>query len=159
MVLRAGAASADVLDPERGDIVDVAARLKTWGGVVVGAATARRVEEWFRFDELGDLELKRKGESMSAYRVVGVRERRQPRKEVPLVGRERELAALTRAVDGLLHGHGVIVSISGEPGIGKSRLVAEVETILHGRVGFVTGHAVSYATTTPYSPVGEVLKD
>ena len=76
----------------------------------------------------------------------------------PLVGREQELAALNEALDGLLEGKGAIVSITGEPGIGKSRLVAEAQERFAGRVRFLAGHAVSYAETIPYWPVREQLR-
>ena len=56
-------------------------------------------------------------------------------------------------------GSGAIISITGEPGIGKSRLVAEAEKRFRGCVSFFTGHAVSYTETIPYWPVRELLRD
>jgi predicted ATPase len=78
--------------------------------------------------------------------------------EPPLVGRAQELAALSEAIKGLLEGRGAVVAISGEPGIGKSRLVAELQERFAGRVRFLAGHAVAYAETIPYWPVREQLR-
>jgi predicted ATPase len=90
--------------------------------------------------------------------VVGVRHAPSARIETPLVGRDRELAALSEAVGALLEGKGAIVSVTGEPGIGKSRLVAEAERRFAGRVRFLVGHAVAYAENIPYWPVRELLR-
>jgi class 3 adenylate cyclase len=140
-----------------GDTVNVAARLQEFGDLVVGQATARQVDETFELEQLGELELKGRSEPVSAFRLVGVHEPRA-RVEAPLVGRKQELAALNKAFDGLLEGTGAIVSITGEPGIGKSRLIAEAQKRFAGRVRFLAGHAVSYAETIPYWPVREQLR-
>ncbi len=152
------AAPPDVLYNALGDTVNVAARLQSFGDLVVGPATARQVGASFELQELGELELKGKRDPVRAYRVVGVQERPPARPEATLVGRKRELAALIEAFDGLFEGRGAILSITGEPGIGKSRLVAEVERTFDGRVRFLAGHAVSYAETIPYWPVRELLR-
>ncbi|MGI9110817.1 MAG: ABC transporter substrate-binding protein [Gaiellaceae bacterium] len=83
---------------------------------------------------------------------------RPARLEAALVGREPELAPLSEALEALLDGRGGVVSITGEPGIGKSRLVAEVQRRFDGRIRFLSGHAVSYAETIPYWPVREQLR-
>ncbi len=95
---------------------------------------------------------------MSAFRVVSARAGPSTRMELPLVGREQELTALSALLDRVCDGRGAIASITGEPGIGKSRLVAELEGRFAGRVRFLAGHAVSYAETIPYWPVRELLR-
>jgi predicted ATPase/class 3 adenylate cyclase len=75
------------------------------------------------------------------------------------VGRERELEQLRMALLRAAAGHGEVVAIVGEPGIGKSRLVWEA-THSH-RTGdwlVVEGGAVSYGKATPYLPVRNLLK-
>ena len=151
-------APPNVLYNALGDTVNVAARLQAFGDLVVGPATARQVERSFELEELGEVELKGKSEPVSAFSVVGVRERPPARLEAPFVGRKREIAALTEALDRLLEGKGALVSITGEPGIGKSRLVAEAEERLDRRVRFLAGHAVAYAETIPYWPVRELIR-
>ena len=151
-------APVDELFNALGDTVNVAARLQPLGEVVVGPATARQVGGLFELDALGDLELKGKSETVAAFRVVGLRAHPATRPEPALVGRSADLAALGDVLDRLFEGRGGIVSITGEPGIGKSRLVAEVGKRFAGRVRFLAGHAVSYAETIPYWPVRELLR-
>jgi ABC-type transport system substrate-binding protein/class 3 adenylate cyclase len=158
VVVPAGDAPPDVLYNALGDTVNVAARLQPLADLVVGPATASQVSDLFELEELGDFELKGKSKPVSVFRVVAVREGPPRRRETRLVGREQELAALSEALAGLLEGRGTIVSVTGEPGIGKSRLVAEVEERFAGQVRFLAGHAVSYAETIVYWPVREVLR-
>jgi adenylate cyclase len=110
-----------------GETVTVAARLQTAGDLVVGPATAQQVSALFELEELGDLELKGKSKTVAAFRVVSVREGAPAPLEPAFVGRHRELEVLSGVFDRLIEGTGAIVSIDGEPGIGKSRIVARRE--------------------------------
>src|SRR5438874_8512836 len=111
-----------------GNSVILAQRLESAappGETYVTQATVRLAEGRFEFEPLGKLTLKGKSEPIPAWRLVG---RRQPgrsatRKGVAteLVGRERELAILTDALDRLPYRAGAVVAVSGEPGVGKSR--------------------------------------
>ncbi|HEV3407693.1 MAG TPA: AAA family ATPase, partial [Gaiellaceae bacterium] len=145
-----------------GDAVNVAARLQTVageGGVAVGPTTARQVETCFDLEPLGELELKGKAAPVTTFRVTGVREEEPADPTLPLVGRDFELTVLERAMDGLVDGRGVIVSVIGEPGIGKSRLAAEVRSRYRDRVRFIEGRAVSYAQSFPYWPIRDLLRE
>jgi ABC-type transport system substrate-binding protein/class 3 adenylate cyclase len=155
-------ASPDLLYNALGDTVNVAARLQTHAGatgVAVGHETARHVEPGFELESLGELALKGKEAPIEAFRVGG--ERAEPiRTELtPLVGREVELATLERVLDELLEGRGAIVVLTGEPGIGKSRLKSEVREGFRDRIRFLEGHAVAYAEEIPYWPLRELLRD
>ena len=77
----------------------------------------------------------------------------------PLVGRGLELAQIRQALARAAAGHGQVVAIVGEPGVGKSRLVWEVMQTHRDR-GWLIGHgsAVSYGQATPYLPVIDLLK-
>jgi class 3 adenylate cyclase len=115
-----------------GDAVNVAARLQSAAApmtVLVTEETYRRVEDAVDAVERGPLQLKGKTLPISAREIVQVRDRRSrgraARHAAALTGREDELAALVAAVDDLGQRGGGIVRITGEPGIGKSRLVAE----------------------------------
>jgi ABC-type transport system substrate-binding protein/class 3 adenylate cyclase len=143
-----------------GDTVNVAARLQAAaaGGIVVGPATARQVERRFELEALGELELKGKSLPVAAFLVVGEREAEARPAERPLVGRDVELAMLERTLEELLEGRGSIVAITGEPGIGKTRLVAEAVKRYGDSVRFLEGHAVSYAETIPYWPFRELVR-
>src|SRR5712692_2510837 len=158
VVVPAGDAPPHVLYNALGDTVNVAARLQALGDVVLGPATAHQVDELFELDELGEVELKGRTETVAVFRVAGIRAQTAAHAGPQLVGREEELAVLTEVLERLLDGRGAVVSITGEPGIGKSRLVAEVEERFAGRVRFLSGHAVSYAETIPYWPVRELLR-
>ncbi|MBI4256359.1 MAG: sigma 54-interacting transcriptional regulator, partial [Candidatus Rokubacteria bacterium] len=75
------------------------------------------------------------------------------------VGRHRELELLWSRLESAIRGQGQIVGISGEAGIGKSRLVYEFRQSLAGKpVVYLEGQCVSYGTATPYLPVLDVLK-
>jgi ABC-type transport system substrate-binding protein/class 3 adenylate cyclase len=154
VVVPARDAPADVLYNALGDTVNVAARLQALGDLVVGPATARQVGASFELDELGELELKGRVERVRAFRLRGVAEEPAAGREAELVGRRSELRTLS---DALAAGR-AIVSITGEPGIGKSRLVTELEQRFAGSIRFLAGHAVAYAETIPYWPVRELLR-
>ena len=76
------------------------------------------------------------------------------------VGRERELAILHERLAQVQGGQGQIVSIVGEPGIGKSRLFYEFSRQLRGRsVTYCVGRCLSYGTAMPYVPVINLLRE
>jgi len=144
-----------------GDTVNVAARLQSLageGGIAVGPATARQIERRFALEALGEVELKGKSASVQAFRVVAELDVEPAATLTPFVGRASELETLRRVLDELVDGRGAIVSVLGEAGIGKTRLVAEARTA-DADVRFLTGNAVSYAQTIPYWPVRELLRD
>jgi ABC-type transport system substrate-binding protein/class 3 adenylate cyclase len=143
-----------------GETVNIAARLQAHAGpsgIAVGPATARQVETAFELESLGALELKGKTESVEAYRVVGEREGVQ-RRVSRLVGRDAELAVLADVLDGLAEGKGAIVAITGEAGIGKSRLVAEARARPAKPMRFLSAQGISYAQEIPYYPLRELLR-
>jgi ABC-type transport system substrate-binding protein/class 3 adenylate cyclase len=143
-----------------GDTVNVAARLQSHAGqngVAVGPTTARQLEDAFELEPLGPLELKGKAEPLEAFRVVGEREG-APRRISPLIGREAELEALGEVMGDLAEGKGAIVAVTGEAGIGKSRLVAEIRDRWSDSVRFLGAQGVSYAQDVPYYPLRELLR-
>ncbi len=145
-----------------GDTVNVAARLQNLappGGVVLGSTTARQVEGCFLLEELGEQALRGRESSVQTFRVTGIREPEALVLGRPLLGRDFELTVLERTMDGLIEGRGVIVSIMGEPGIGKTRLVAEIRSRSHDRIRFVEGRGVSYAQNFPYWPIRDLLRE
>ena len=101
----------------------------------------------------------------NAYAVAGLRARRLPlvmHRDYPLsrfVGREYELAVLHERLAQAERGHGQVVGIVGEPGVGKSRLVFEFQQRLAAqRVMSLEGRCLSYGNTIPYLPVLDLLK-
>jgi ABC-type oligopeptide transport system substrate-binding subunit/class 3 adenylate cyclase len=143
-----------------GDTVNVAARLQALadGGVVIGAATARAVGDLFALEPLGAAELRGRDQPVETYRVAGER-RTCEDFAAPLVGREFELSVLGRVTDDLVEGLGSIVVVTGEPGIGKSRLITEALRPVGDRVRLLEGSGLSYAVGFPLWPVREVLRN
>jgi ABC-type transport system substrate-binding protein/class 3 adenylate cyclase len=159
VVVPAGDAPPDVLYNALGDTVNVASRLQALGDVVVGPEAARQVESGFDLEPLGDVELMGKAEPVPAFRVTGERDAPVERVVTPLVGREEQLALLAGILEEVVDGRGAIVLLTGEPGIGKSRLKSEARRRFDDRVQFLEGHAVAYAGKIPYWPLRELLRD
>jgi class 3 adenylate cyclase/tetratricopeptide (TPR) repeat protein len=155
-----------------GDAVNAAARLEQAaepGQVLVGERTARAARG-FRFREQGPLELKGKSEPISAFQLVeeeeepppGQPERGIPGIRAPLVGRDAELDVLTSLYDRVAsEGTPHLVTVSGDPGVGKSRLTGEflerVES-RHPAPTIVRGRCLPYGEGVTYWPLAEILK-
>jgi class 3 adenylate cyclase len=118
-----------------GETPNIAARLQSLAApdtVVISAATHQLVQGLFSCQELHTPSLKGVAQPLAVYYVRGVSEA-QSRFEVaishgltPLVGREEEVGLLRRRWEQATEGHGQVVLLSGEAGIGKSRLVQEL---------------------------------
>jgi adenylate cyclase len=111
-----------------GDAVNVAARLQQSaepGQVLLAASTWRRVRDRFDAAPIGALEVKGKAQPVEAYRLVGPHER-GGREQAPFVGRREELALLELLWSSVRKGNTHVVSVVGEPGVGKSRLLGEL---------------------------------
>ena len=149
-----------------GPVIDVAATCQAYAvlealvtaaerdTIVMSAAAARVLERRFELVSIGSTE-------PAGYRLEGLeRSGLAPRGPMtPLVGRSAELEQLRRTLERAAAGHGQVVAIVGEPGVGKSRLVWEV-TRAHRGQGWLILHAnaLSYGQATPHLPVIELLK-
>jgi class 3 adenylate cyclase/tetratricopeptide (TPR) repeat protein len=150
-----------------GDAVILAQRLESAappGETYVSEMTVRLAESRFEFEPVGKLTLKGKSEPVPAWRLI--RERRDRRWETAegalgdLVGREHELRRLSDAVDRLAHGGGAVVTVTGEPGVGKSRLTAAARSYAEGQgVRWLQGRCVSYGAGLAYWPYLELLRE
>ncbi len=143
-----------------GDAVNVAARLEQAaqpGEVLVGGPTLDHVGDVAEVEPLEPLELKGKAEPVPAYRLVRVREAPERSHEARFVGRERELVILREATErARAEARCELVTVVGEAGVGKSRLVAEALAANDVRV--VRGRCLPYGEGITYWPVIEVLK-
>jgi class 3 adenylate cyclase/predicted ATPase len=115
-----------------GETPNIAARIQGIAApdsVVISAATHRLVQGYFAYQALGEQTLRGVSQSIPVYRVLhqsGVQSRldvASTRGLIPLVGRESEVTLLLERWEQVKNGHGQVVLLSGEPGIGKSRLV------------------------------------
>jgi len=150
-----------------GDAVNVAARLEQSAepGQIRVSERAARAARGFRLVEMGPLQLKGKQLEVHAYELVGespAGEGRPPAHEAPLVGRERELALLETVYDRVAtDGHPHLVTVYGDPGVGKSRLIAEFGALAAGRdvpPVVVRGRCLPHDEGVPYWPLAEILK-
>jgi len=143
-----------------GDAVNVAARLEQAaepGEVLIGGETLGLVGSAVEVGEERRLELKGKSEPVASYPLVAVREAAERSHASRFVGRERELQQLADAWDRALAGPRCeLVTIVGDPGVGKSRLVAEALEQLDARIA--RGRCLSYGDGITYWPVIEVVK-
>jgi ABC-type oligopeptide transport system substrate-binding subunit/class 3 adenylate cyclase len=152
-----------------GDAVNLAARLESAaepGTVLVSEDTHKLVAPLVEATALSPIEVKGRSEPVVVYRVLAAREmpgkaRGIPGLESPLVGREAEFAALREALEGLSGGVGGVVTVVGEAGIGKSRLVAEVRKQaldLDLTPQWVEGRCLSYGRSIAYLLWLDVLR-
>ncbi len=145
-----------------GETVNVAARLQQIageGGVVIDPTTKRQVESCFELEDLGVQELRGISAPLEVFRVTRILEADPSPPSRPLVGRDFELTVLERTMDALVEGRGSIVSIMGEPGIGKTRLVWEMRNRYRDHVRFIEARGVSYAQSFPYWPIRDLLRE
>jgi len=145
-----------------GDTVNVTARLQALAEeseVTLGPDTAAQVRDSFELEDLGPAELRGRSRPVDTYRVVCERDRHGRPAEGPLIGREAELAAVRGAFERVADGIGAIVSVTGEPGIGKSRLVADAVAPERDRLRMLVGRGLSYTQGFAYWPIRDLLRD
>jgi class 3 adenylate cyclase len=151
-----------------GQTTHLAARMEqlaTPGTIRLTAATLRLVEGLVRVHALGPIPIRGITEPVEVFELVGasaLRRRLQAaaaRGLTRFVGREAEIAALRQALEHAGVGHGQVVAIVGEAGMGKSRLVYECVHAHHTQGWRVLESAsVSYGKATPYFPVIDLLR-
>ena len=149
-----------------GDAINLAARMEQTaqpGTIQISADTHRLVAPIFSFEDLGSVQVKGKEEPVQTYRVLGIKTapgqiRGIEGLDAPLIGRDSDMHILRGIVIELREGRGQIVSIMGEAGLGKSRLVSELyksPTPVAGKKAdlvWMEGRSLSFETTTPYAP-------
>ena len=135
------------------------------GRLLCSAATARLLQRDVRLEEVAPVPVLGQPHPVRTYQVVGLRTQDGSgtpgvlRAHSPFVGRAHELATLHTALAQVMGGRGQVVGIVGEPGIGKSRLLAEWRQQLHARaVTYLEGRCLSYGSATPYLPVRDWLR-
>ena len=117
-----------------GDAINLAARMEQTavpGTVQIAAATQKLIAPLFDFELVDNLEVKGVAKPVQAYRVLGAkvtpgRLRGIEGLNAPLIGRQKQMAALREGIEDLRQGGGQIISVMGEAGLGKSRLVSEL---------------------------------
>jgi class 3 adenylate cyclase/predicted ATPase len=149
-----------------GQMPHIASRLQAVappGGVVISDATHEHVDGWFETHPLGEKELKGVSRPIGVHRVVrstgaGGRLDAAARRLTPVVGREQELARLAEAWKRTEGGHGAVVHVSGEAGIGKSRLVRALRERVGSDVAEQTWQCSAHHRNTALYPVIRFLE-
>jgi class 3 adenylate cyclase/tetratricopeptide (TPR) repeat protein len=151
-----------------GDTVNLASRLLNLaqpGQIVVSQRTRHRTDGYFVFGDLGEFQVKGKVEPVRAYAVTAElagRTRLEISRErglTPLIGRERELKRLMDAYRCTAEGSAATVVLTGEPGVGKSRLLYEFLCRLDAAgTRELSTACLSYGRTLPYHPILDLLR-
>src|SRR5207253_1844573 len=148
-----------------GDAANIAARLQGAaepGTIIISEETRQLARGYVRTEPVGPLTLKGKSEPMAAYRLLGVSHRFVPDETTtasrPFVNRTSEMAVLNDLVHPVAEGRGQALGIVGEPGIGKSRLLAEFRSRLGEAMIWIEGRCLSYGTAIPYLLVLDLLR-
>jgi class 3 adenylate cyclase/tetratricopeptide (TPR) repeat protein len=152
-----------------GDVVNTAARLQSGApvnGILVGETTFRATRHAIEYRETAPVEAKGKSEPIPAWEVVSARARFgsdvEQQVRTPLVGRERERGLLA---DALAHARSEesaqLVTLVGVPGIGKSRLVAELFQVVEDDPDYIDwrqGRSLPYGERVSFWALGEIVK-
>jgi len=158
-------------DTAMGGAITLAARLEAAaepGTVLVSEQTQRLVEERFKWQSLGEIDIRGLSQPIHVYRPMSPRSEAEQQhrlqaygRSVPLIGRDDELETIQRSLENLRNHVGGIILISGEAGMGKSRLTFEARQqanrveALQGpddcHLTWLEGRCRSYGHTLPYS--------
>ncbi len=152
-----------------GDVVNTAARIQSQApvnGVAVGAGTFRATERVFEYEPLDPIDAKGKAEPVAVWRALRPRARFGSdvirSMTTPLVGRELDLTLLRGTFGKAVAERSVqLVTVAGEPGVGKSRLVAELFAYTDGLDELITwrqGRCLPYGEGITFWALGEIVK-
>ena len=147
-----------------GEAVGVAARLEQaaeTGEIVVGELAGRLIGHAARLESIGALEIKGRSQPVRAFRlleIAPVSPAFERRLDAPFAGRRKELGALRKALRSTLAEQRTqVVTVIGPPGIGKSRLAAEIARRAKDATALF-GRCLSYGEGITYWPVREVVQ-
>lgn len=147
--------------------VNLASRLEDIseaGEILIGEDTYRLVQQVFEVEKREPVKVRGISEPVTIYEVKSarpgvVRPRGIEGLYSEMVGREEEFAKLQGCIDSLLAGLGQIITVIGEAGIGKSRLVAEIRGYTSEKdLTWIEGRALSYGGALTYWPWMEILR-
>jgi predicted ATPase/class 3 adenylate cyclase len=148
-----------------GDAVNVAARLEQAAPpneILMGELTYRLVEESVEVVAVEPLPLKGKAERVAAYRLLSVSasEAHRRRHERPMVGRKAELEHLrSELASATAEGRPRMVTVLGQPGVGKSTLLAALEASVSDEAQIVRGRCLSYGRGITFWPLLEIIRE
>ncbi|MEA2492256.1 MAG: hypothetical protein QOJ29_167 [Thermoleophilaceae bacterium] len=152
-----------------GDTVNVAARLQAAaeiGSITVGERTVRATRDAVEYRELEPLTLKGKAEPVPAWEACGLATATPRRQSIgvtaPFVGRTHELGLLESLYGRVLREQRAhLVTVIGQAGVGKSRLLREIDTHLRAQdpvPAIRVGHCLPYGSGVVYWALGEIVR-
>jgi hypothetical protein len=151
-----------------GDTANIAARLQQAAEpatILLSETTYQLAQSYARVEPVGPLVLKGKADPITAYRLLEISQARAAlrpstaARRTTFVNRQSDLAILNNFLRQVESGQRQAVGIVGEPGIGKSRLLAEFRRPLASeRVTWIEGRCVSYGTAIPYLLMLDLLR-
>jgi tetratricopeptide (TPR) repeat protein len=152
-----------------GDVVNTAARIQSQApvnGVGVGEGTFRATQRVFEYEPLDPVDAKGKAEPVAVWQAVRPTARFGSdvtrSMTTPLVGRELDFALLRGTFDRAVAERSVqLVTVAGEPGVGKSRLVAELfaySDALDALITWRQGRCLPYGEGITFWALGEIVK-
>ena len=167
-LINSGAVTQDPLaNGHIGDAIDLAEQLQSVaqpGDILVGQGTYQQTVGYFSFEFLESCHVTGKLNPIPVYKFLALKEKAPAshtatRMQADFVGRQPELDRLLAAAADLQQGKGEIISICGNAGTGKSRLIAEFKAALNlDVVHWCEGYAYAYARNISYFPVIDLLQ-
>ncbi len=146
-----------------GDVVNTASRMQglaPHGSVVIGESTLRAVRGLFDVEALPPATVKGKAEPLQVWRVLGGRTAPAVTDAPAFVGRRHELRLLGQLFDRVVESStGHLVTVVGDPGMGKTRLVDEVRAATEGRARWLTGRCLPYGESVTVAPAADVVRE
>ena len=149
-----------------GDAVNTAARLEQAAGsgeIVLGDLTYRLARDQIEVEFMEPLALKGKAEPVPAYRLVKVKAPEASEGAgagTPFVGREAEMARLSAGLTDATASRGArLVTVVGDAGVGKSRLIREFASVAEAEARIVRGRCLPYGEGITFWPLAEVVRE
>jgi len=152
----------------QGSTVGLAQRMEQLAeanGVYIAPDAARHVQGYFELEDMGEFNVKGAAAALQVYALRGLGRLRtrlqvsQSRGFSKFVGRADEMQTVELALKHALDGHGEVVGVVGEAGVGKSRLCYEFTEACRARdIPVYEAHCPAHGQTIPYLPVFELLR-
>jgi class 3 adenylate cyclase/energy-coupling factor transporter ATP-binding protein EcfA2 len=150
-----------------GDTVNLAQRIEEAadpGTILLSESTFRQVRAFFDCDQVSKHSPNGAANKITAYQVAGIKEQPQSLRGIeglhaPMIGRDQELVRLKQVANRLIETRqGQFVLVTGEAGLGKSRLTAELEATIDTReIRTLHGRSLAYRRTVPYWIIRDVI--
>ncbi|HOO45072.1 MAG TPA: AAA family ATPase [Deltaproteobacteria bacterium] len=150
-----------------GTPINIASRLSDLAGpddILIGDTVWADARRYFTIEHLGKKHIKGLKDPMDVLRVLSPRERplclhREVGLVSSMIGREEQFGIVMSAIDRLRYNCGCAVWISGDPGVGKSRLIEEARKHAASQVRWIQAQCFDHAKDTPYFPIALLVKE